>query len=358
MMTNMPKATLRADGRWMLPLPRKRGEPRRYVYGKSESICQDKYRIAMGIGEVRVRPGSIAEFVVIHFIPWLSKRVQSESLNRYDVSWRHHICPAFGHRLFSELDPVTVQAGLLREGLEPSSIDLGRGLFMQIVKLAIALGKATPDVLTMIQIAYRPKVTKRKRVDITDKAETLLTRAKGDWMEGPIWMAVRVGLRKGEICGLKISDIKDDHIVIRSQRNHVSGDRNRLKHRQEGEERIIGLPAPMIAKLRSFCQPGTMYVFTRPNGKPISYQHFVREMDRCWLGRPVKSKEKRPEGAPTAHDCRSASIVSLIEAGVNDHTIKDIHGQSADEIIRIYRDESMKRTREAMEKTHVHDNQA
>lgn len=329
------------------------------MYGRSPDECIANYNKAIGTGTVRVRPNSISEFVVTVFTPWQAKQVQKDSLSRYDVAWRNHIGPAFGHLLFSELTANNVQDGLLRKGLSPASIGVGRTLLSSIIKLAIAEGRATADRLVLVDIAKQPAIRKRKRSDIVSVANILLEKARGDWMEGPIWVAATIGLRKGEICGMKITDIREDHILIKSQRNHTSGDRDQLKHREAGDTKPIGLPKWMIEKLRSYHRPGSIYLFTKPDGKPISYQHFVREMDRNWLGRPIKNKEKRPEGAPTAHDLRSAAIVSLIEAGVNDHTIIDIVGQSAVEIIREYRDESITRSREAMSKvTNVYDNHA
>jgi integrase len=60
-----------------------------------------------------------------------------------------------------------------------------------------------------------------------------------------------LGLRKGEICGLKRTDLSDGVLTLQRQRNWIDGEKSRLKQRGEGEVRRIGLPQEIIDRLLS-----------------------------------------------------------------------------------------------------------
>ncbi len=88
--------------------------------------------------------------------------------------------------------------------------------------------------------------------------------------------ATSLGLRKGEICGLKRTDLSDGVLTLQRQRNWIDGEKSRLKQRGEGEVRRIGLPQEIIDRLLSFWDGESIYLFTNDLGKPISYNHLDR----------------------------------------------------------------------------------
>jgi len=349
----MAKPTLRKDGRWTIALPRAAGQSRRYVYGRTAEEATKKWLIATGQGPAIVRPGSIAEFMVTHFAPWQSGRVQPESLRRYDNIWQYHLGKDISHLLFSELTPATVESALKNCGAAASQA-MARGLFKQIVTLAIAHGRATERELAMVALAkIKPRKPKEKR-DVVERADELLRKLEkaGHWLEGPVWAAMTLGLRKGELCGLRVTDLGDDNVLtLRHQRDNRSGDRDRLKHREVGETRRIALPAPIADRLRTYMSKGSIYFFTDQLGRPISYQHFAR-----WI-EPYQPTERL-----TVHDLRAAAVSRLVDLGVDDHTVMDIVGHQSREMLAIYRDKRDKRISEALMKqastTTTSDNQS
>jgi integrase len=349
---NMPKPTKRADGRWTLALPRKTGESRRYVYAMTQEAVLEKWLIATGQGPVRVRPGSIAEFVVTTFAPWQAPRVQPDSLRRYDAIWKLHLGKDLGHLLFSELEPAIVEAALIGCGA-PASQALGRGVLKQIVTLAIAHGWATDRELAMVRLAkIKPRKAKERR-DVAQRADELLRNieAAGHWAEGPIWAAMTLGLRKAELCGLRVTDLGEDNVLtLRHQRDHRTGDRERLKHRESGETRRIALPEPVAARLRNYMSAGSIYFFTDDAGRPISYNNLSRYIEPYQPAEPL-----------TIHDLRSAAVSRLVDLGVDDLTIMDIVGHQSREMLAIYRDKRDQRIADAlsrqMSRTTTSDNQ-
>lgn len=341
----------------MLPLPRKTGERRRYVYGKSEPICQEKYRAALGIGPVRVRPGSISEFVVLQYVPWLEGRVQAEtltpdSLSRYDHAWQSIVAPALGHLLFSELTLQSIQTTFARPEFGGSTKTLAKTVLSQIVRLGIALGKCDANVLVFLQLVSVPSSGTKHREDMSDKAEAMLAAAEklGHWTEGFIYAGMWLGCRKGEICGIKRTDIDEVNatITIRRQRNHTEGERDHLKARRKGQNRVVGLPPEILARFLSYFRDDAIYLVTYPDGSPPPTNHFDRYL------KPV---EEAAGVVMTPHDFRSAAICRLIDAGVDDHVIMDLVGHGCQAMIRRYRDSRSSRTRDALSRIASSDNQ-
>jgi len=344
---NMAKPTLRKDGRWMIALPRKAGGSRRFVYGRTAEEATKKWLAATGQGHAIVRPGSIAEFVVTVFAPWQEPRVQADSLRRYDAIWRLHLGKDLGHLLFSELEPAIVEAALIGCGA-PASQSLGRTVLKQIVLLAIAHGWATDRELAMVKLARLKKRKARERMDVVERATELLQNIEtaGHWSEGPVWTAMTLGLRKGELCGLRVTDLGDDNVLtLRHQRNHRDGDRERLKRKDVGETRRIALPEPVATRLRGYMSKGSIYFFVDDHGRPITYQHLAD-----------KIAPFQPDERLTIHDLRSAAVSSLIDLGVDDYTIMDIVGHQSREMLARYRDKRDKRISEALMKQASTDN--
>jgi integrase len=336
----MPTPTLRSDGRWMLQLPREPGKSRRCVYGRTQDEVMRRYNEAIGAGAFRVRPGSISEFVVVHFEPFQRSRIQRISVERYHGVWLCHVGKTFGHLLFSELTPAIIQNGLLAGDAAPATRQMAKSLLGQIVKLAVSMELCEPHVIHMVSIARLPKAAPKRRTDVARLVNAVIDRAQaaGHHIAGPLWVAATLGLRKGELCGLKITDLSGSTLAISRQRNHKEGEKGRLKARLAGESRSVGLPDWIADRLRSFWNGESVYLFTRPDGKPISYQHFDREFE------PFQD----PENRITAHDFRAAAICNLIEAGVSDHVIMDIVGHGSAEMIRWYRDVDNTRVKDAL----------
>lgn len=324
----------------MLPLPRTGTESRRYVYARTSEQCLLKYKDALGIGAIRVRPGSISEFLAVKFAPWQASQIQGESIDRYDSTWRIHLGPAVGHYLFSELTYGRIES--IFAEFTPGVSASAKSLLTKIVRYAIAHGNATPELLTAVQLI---KVAKRKtkhRRDVATRARAMLAKAKGHNIEGFLYTALTLGLRKGELCGLQVTDLDDAGITIRRQRDHKRGVKDRVKHREAGEVRRIGLPAVILTRIRSYIRPGSLFLFVDERGKPLAYNHIDRLIE------PFQPKDA--EDRLTPHDFRAAAIVNLIEAGVNDHTIQDLMGHGSAKMIRVYRDDSEERTRDALKR--------
>ncbi len=336
----MPTPTLRTDGRWMLQLPRAAGTSRRCVYGRTKDECIQRYQKALSAGSSRVRPGSISEFYATQFDGWIRSRVQPETVDRYDSEWLAMVGPSFGHLTFAELTPAIVQSAFTASPRSASSKTNARGLLLQIVRLAVATGLADASAETSVRICTVPSPKPKGRRDVVSAANALLAAASnaGHWIAGPLYASIVLGLRKGEIAGLKRTDIQGNVLTVSRQRNHTRGEKDRLKSRADGQTRRIALPESIAERLISSWDGSSIYLFTTDKGKPIPYQHLDRAMREF----------QDPTNPVTFHDFRAAAICNLIDAGVSDHTIMDLVGHSSLLMIRQYRDSSDDRIRAAL----------
>jgi integrase len=248
--------------------------------------------------------------------------------------------PAFGHFRFDELTPSIVQTAFSASSRSSASLTNARGLLLQIVKLAVAMSRASPAAMTCVQIASVESPTPKRRRDVAIAANRLLARASaaGHWIAGPLFAAVMLGLRKGEVCGLKVADLDGNVLTVERQRN-TRGEKSRLKSRRVGESRRIALPSEIADTLASFWNRESIYLFTTDAGRPIPYQHLDRSM------RPFQDDEN----PVSFHAFRAAAICNLIDAGVSDHSIMDLVGHSSASMIREYRDHRDERIRAALE---------
>lgn len=278
--------------------------------------------------------------MVLHGRDYIKSRSKNpDTFNRYATAWEKRVGPAFGHLLWSELTPDVVQNGLTIAG-SGSTQQTDKIVLSHLTTLAIALGYADAKVAIFLRMARLTKREKKRRFGIAGKAEKLYAAAVqcGSWMAGPMYMMKTIGPRKGMVCALRPTDIDTVNgiITFNKQRNHTQGERTGLKGAIK--ELRIGVPVEMAVKIASFHREGTIYLFTRPDGRPLPYQHLDAEIKKiCKL---VPGTEPC-----TPHDFRAAAICNLIAAGASDQQIAEIFGHNSTEEIKHYRDESPDRTR-------------
>lgn len=260
---------------------------------------------------------------------------------RYRDCFAKHIEPTFGsfklaHITFEEL----LRFFQLQDFPRPTA-HMARGILSSILNLAFELQRIDRNPVKLIPAQKKKRTQKR---DLTaELVNKVLKAAKGTRMEGPCWAASHLGLRRGEVSALKVTDVMDDCIEIRATRDKWG--EGPLKGKQEGESRRIPLPPQVVAKLRSFFADGQLYVFTDVDYKtkrvrPINPDRITKSMESLCESAGVKSIK--------FHDLRAASASNLKRAGIDPFTIQRILGHSTLQMTSIYMDETDVETAEAM----------
>lgn len=179
-----------------------------------------------------------------------------------------------------------------------------------------------------------PRKVSRDPVSLNAKqVAALLDAASGTFMEGVIWAASHLGLRKNEVCGLKVSHVEvlADRAIVKLQDNRQThGEEARLKSKNPGEARTLVIPKSWGEKLLAFSNPGSIYLFSGHRGNPVYPTMITKKMaDLC-----------KAAGVPrvTFHSLRHSCASNLRALGAPESTVQAILGHSTIDTTLIYLD--------------------
>ncbi|GGN81419.1 hypothetical protein GCM10011579_067960 [Streptomyces albiflavescens] len=168
------------------------------------------------------------------------------------------------------------------------------------------------------------------------EARQLLHAANGDRLNALYELALRTGLRKGELLGLRWEDLDLDGgtaTIHRSLQRTRSQGLTVLNTKTLASERRIALPTECLSSLNIHQEQqqeerqaaGTGWtdnglVFTTPNGKPLDPTNATRRFRRL-----LESAGLR---AIRFHDLRHSTATLLLEQGIDLVVIKELLGHA------------------------------
>jgi len=244
-------------------------------------------------------PKTVAGFLERVWLPAKRPEVERSTFDQYAWAVRRHIVPGLGAVAVSDLTPGVVQdwlAGVVRgesgRALGATSARLVRKV------LSMALGEAVDRGLigdNPVKATKGPPRTEPVRQSWTaDQATRFLSAASGHHLGVAFELVLATGLRRGELLGLRWSDIDFDGGRIRiGQQLVMEGGRARLRPIRPGvASAIVDLDPRTVARLVAHraCQrevrvvagevwAGLGLVFTTPNGGWVSPERFAAVMD-------------------------------------------------------------------------------
>ncbi|MFI8916137.1 tyrosine-type recombinase/integrase [Streptomyces sp. NPDC053513] len=311
---------------------------RKFAYGKTWAECDAKRRalldkVASGT-PVPTRSAKLSEWLAYWLESVVKPRRKLSTYDKYEAHVRLYLSPMLGTKRLESLSVPDVRRFLLQ--LEKKTTAATAKESHRVLRTA--LSAACREELIVRNVA---KLVEPPRAAVRDLSpwsleETLefLAASRRDPLYAAFVLAIAMGLRRGEIVGLRWSDIDLENrvLLVRQQVQRRRG----LLYNDETKgrrSRAIPLPAMCLAPLRwhrmrqkaTYEATGTEwttagYVFATRTGRPVEprnvHRSFVRVSEAAGL-RLIR-----------LHDARHGCATLLTAAGVAPRVVMEILGHS------------------------------
>jgi integrase len=344
----------RADGRWcaILDLGWENGKrKRKNFYRGSRKAVADA--LNKGIRDraqglpVAVERQTVSEF----FKRWLAESVKTSvrplTYEQYEQHIRLYIEPALGKIQLSKLSPQQVQRLInakLSDGLSPRTVQITLFVLRRGLGQAVRWDLAARNVAELVD---RPRAERKEIKPLSpEQVQELLKATTGERLAAVFTVGLALGMRRGEVLGLRWDDIDFDartisvkQAVQRSGGELVDGKRqgsklNFVPPKTFRGIRTIPMPDCVAAALRGHrarqaeerLLAGSKWqdvglVFTTRKGTPIEPRRLDTEFKR------ILKNAELPETI-RLHDSRHFAASLLLALGVHPRTVMEILGHS------------------------------
>lgn len=275
------------------------------------------------------------------------KMLEPNTINGYYTNIHKHIIPSIGKIKLKDLKPTTLEQFYI-------SLMEEKGLSAKTVKyihnvLKTSLKSAVDDRLLDTNVCLKaktPKVPKFKGELLSkEQLKTLFEALNGDRYETEIKLAATLGLRRGEVLGLKFSDLNTEKHTLHIQRQvSITRDNTKDKHesyyglkslKSESSNRVLYISEDiedLILRKQIYNNAqkenlGTEYhdydlICCSDNGEPMSpqtlYHAFKRIIKTCGFPNNVRF-----------HDLRHSYATLCIDLNVPIKVISQALGHSS-----------------------------
>ncbi len=249
----------RADGRWegALTLPGTGGKRKR-VYGKTQREVREQLTalrrdLDQGMPVVTERQ-TVGQFLDRWLVDVVKPHKSPKTAVSYAQVTRLYLAPTLGQHLLTKLEPRHVQAmmnGMVERGLAPRTVQYARAILRKALNQALKWGYVARNVATLVD---PPKV---KRHEITpldaSHAGRFLDAARNDRLRALFTVGVALGLRQGELLGLRWEDVDfaTGTLTVRKQLQRIDGKPQLVDLKTERSRRTLPLPAVTASALRA-----------------------------------------------------------------------------------------------------------
>lgn len=313
---------------------------RKPLYGKTRKEVAEKLKIALREQQQGL-PVAVERQTVAQFLDrWIAEKIaptrRPSTADSYRRLVRTHITPNIGYIQLAKLTPQDVERVIARmreQGKAPRMQQYMRAVLRAAFNQALKWGLVARNVVTLTD---SPKVERYVTHPLTRaQAQTLLNAARGDRYEALYGAALWLGLRRGEVLGLRWEDIDLDTRTLRVEQalHAIGGQLVIAPPKTENSRRTLPLPAALVPILRVHrarqleerLKAGVHWqdhglVFCTSRGTPISPRNLVRDF-KAFLTKA---------GLPDVrfHDLRHSCASILAANGVPARVAMEILGHS------------------------------
>ena len=286
---------------------------------------------------------SVAEYLEHWLSVDVDRRVAAKTATRYRGIVRHQIVPRLGNLPMRKLSAVHIEAAeadLQQHGYVKGRRKAGQGLTAQTVlhvhrTLSQALAHAVKTGVLFRNPAeqVKPPRPAGREIAILSKAEVATVLKEAGWLYLPVLVAVTTGMRRGELLGLRWSDIdlKAARLTVNQSLERLNGRTVFKSPKTRTSRRTITLPALTVEalakhraaqaeeRLRLGLGKGEL-VFGHPDGSPVDPDNLSRGFDRLVRRTGVKRI--------TFHGLRHTHISHQLMDGVHIKVVSERAGHA------------------------------
>ena len=301
-------------------------------------MTEIKYKLEHGIYVTKEKI-TLDEWYKTWLEEYKKNRVKIGTYMSYEKYYQSIIKERLGSRQISELRGEHIQKlynDLVKEGYALSSIKIVSAVLNGCLKQAMKNGLIERNP---VKLAELPRQTgkKKERIAMTKEQQDLFMEyAKESYLYHFFAVMLRTGMRKGEMQGLKYSDIDKKQKVIHVQRTlkYIEG-KGYMEDtpKTRTSTRDIPLTAATLEHIEAQRKYWgfkvvrmDQYLFCNEEGGPVSRERIQAEIDRT-INRIQEAGYDFPR--ITSHVFRHTFATRAIEAGMQPQVLKTILGHSS-----------------------------
>ncbi|MEU7292301.1 site-specific integrase [Streptomyces exfoliatus] len=311
---------------------------RKFAYGKTWAECDAKRRVLLDKADngipVPTRSAKLSEWLPYWLDNVVQPRRKLSTYDKYEAHVRLYLVPMIGSKRLESLSVADVRRFLVQ--LEKKTTAATAKESHRVLRTALTAAcreeLITRNVATLVE-PPRPKVRELSPWSL-DETLDFLAAARRDPLYAAFVLAIAMGLRRGELIGLRWADVDLDRRVlyvrqqIQRRRGVLYDDDPKGRRR-----RAVPLPAMCIAPLRWHRMrqndqrarageewKGSDYVFTTRTGSPVEPRNVYRSFTRVAASAGLR--------VIRLHDARHGCATLLTAAGVAPRVVMEILGHS------------------------------
>ena len=335
----------RKDGRWCAQVRLGfdvNGKPQRpTIYADTEAEIVDKLKQLLHDDQQGLAPKSGRLTVAAFLTTWLQNSVRHtvkpNTYTGYESAVRVHIAPALGRKTLAKLQPSDVQ-GMLRSkleaGLSARTVNNMRIVLRRSLNQAVKWGLVARNAAALSEPI--PESKHRCSPFTPNQARALLQAVRGDRLAPAYELALATGLRRGELLGLRWSDLDlaAGTLQVKVSLQRTRGTLELRDPKSEKSRRTLHLATSLVTSLQShkamqideartagidWQQRGL--VFTTRYGTPIEPRNFNRHFETLCARADLPRKR--------VHDLRHTAASLMLAAGIPLHVVSKTLGHSS-----------------------------
>lgn len=336
----MGTVTLRKDGRWQAAVyvPQPDGtEKRKFVYGKTRQQVEDARRKLVDKARAGIptptRSPRLSEWLPLWLEEVIKPQRKKTTYSKYAMHIRLYLVPMLGTKRLESLSVSDVRKFLNAHTQQNTAATAKESHKV----LRSALSAACREELISRNVAMlvdSPRVESAVHDPWTiDETLAFLKVARGDSTYAAVLLAIALGLRRGEIVGLKWSQVDFGSRTIRLGRQLQRRDGVLYEDETKGRKRSMPLPLVCVIALRwqrlrwlsmrEKAGAGWVandWVFATRTGRPVEGRNLHRSFVNLARRAGVRSVR--------LHDARHGFATLLADSGVEPRLLMELLGHS------------------------------